>query len=114
MGCVDGARGASCDGGDEVPATWVDALSACQTLVWAGEADWYVPNPKELRSIVDNRRSNPSIDIAAFPTANPVAVWSSTTYEDASSEVFIVDFADGAVDTVVKDSSLLVRCVRRR
>ena len=46
---------------------WEAAISHCEALSLAGYDDWRLPNRRELRSIVDYSRYNPTIDTAVFP-----------------------------------------------
>lgn len=42
--------------------TWQNALKYCEGLALAGHTDWRLPNVRELLSIVDYGRYDPSID----------------------------------------------------
>jgi hypothetical protein len=59
--------------------TWEEAVNYCESLeLPAGQADWRLPNIKELRSIVDNTTHSPAIDITYFPITYFGEYWSST------------------------------------
>lgn len=46
---------------------WADALAYCEALVLGNHQDWYLPNSKELQSIVDyDKTSIPAIDMKLF------------------------------------------------
>jgi hypothetical protein len=77
---------------------------------FAGYTDWRLPNVKELQSIVDYERGNPSIDPAFNTGCVPGCTvtscsctesgdyWSSTTRADFPDSVWYVDFITGHVD----------------
>ncbi|MBU1128183.1 MAG: DUF1566 domain-containing protein [Candidatus Omnitrophica bacterium] len=46
--------------------SWTNAILVCEGLTYAGHSDWRLPNVKELHSIVDYGRYNPSIDTNFF------------------------------------------------
>jgi len=72
-------------------ANWADALAYCNTLSLAGRS-WRLPSINELKSIVDETRSNPTIDTVAFPATAPESYWSSTTYAVATNTAWVVWF----------------------
>lgn len=109
--------------------TWQGALDYVAQLNamnngsgFAGRNDWRLPNVKELLSIVDYGRFNPSIDPVFGPTAgtlNFVNYWSSTSWAAFYPDVnaWGVNFADAygnytGLSPFGKTSSLRVRAVR--
>jgi len=58
--------------------TWINAVGNCNTLDYAGYRDWRMPNLKELESLLDFSRTNPSIDPVKFPNTQNAAYWYST------------------------------------
>ena len=109
--------------------TWLDAFAYIAELNgmnggagFAGHNDWRLPNIKELLSIVDFGRSNPSIDPIFGPTAgklNFVNFWSSTSWAAYHPEynAWAVNFRDAYGDysgtlAFGKASFLRVRAVR--
>ena len=87
---------------------WTAALTEAQNHTFAGYDDWRLPNVKELTSIADYTKENPSIN-PAFPNANNTAsFWPSTLYANTalSNAAWNVNFNAGfmfansrAVDT---------------
>ena len=63
--------------------TWSSAKSACNNLVYAGFADWYLPNIEELRGMYNNKTS-----IGGFYNDN---YWSSST-EFSHNQTWAVAF----------------------
>jgi hypothetical protein len=92
--------------------TWETAIAYCEGLSLAGQSDWRLPNVKELESITDDGRYNPSID-PIFTGTKASYYWSSTTYASNVSHAWDVYFYFGdVVGGYVKSSYNYVRCVR--
>jgi len=79
---------------------WCDAASYCENLSFAGHDDWRLPNVRELQTIADYGRFNPSID-PAF-TALPEFYWTSTSYQEAPDAAWGMGFNVGYVGIRVK------------
>ena len=111
QGCAAGLTGDACTG---TPTTmsWADAVAYCDGLTWASKTDWYLPDPKELRSLVDNRRSIPAIDPVAFPATPSSWFRTSSSYAYDTADAWVVYFDYGLVSHYGKSSSYSVRCVR--
>lgn len=75
--------------------TWKEALEYCEKLSAAGQSDWRLPNIRELQSLVDDSRREPSIDKTYFPGCRLSMYWSSTTYVRAPRFAWYVRFDDG-------------------
>jgi hypothetical protein len=93
---------------------WCDALSYCQNLSFAGHDDWRLPNVRELQSIVDYGRGNPSIDpVFSFGFSDLVGgFWSSTSHAGTPVGAWFVSFFHGGVEPINKTQELFVRAVR--
>jgi Protein of unknown function (DUF1566) len=91
---------------------WADAKTYCQNLGLGG-ADWRLPTMKELLTIVDYSRSNPSIDPTFSPPALSNALfWSSTPSANAPSFAMVVNFLSGVTLGQFTPDMYNVRCVR--
>ena len=90
--------------------TWQGALWYCNDLDLAGHSDWRLPNVRELQSIVDYGRKDPSID----PVFSAVSswYWSASTYVSSPSFAWCVSFYSGSVGVDGKSSGNYVRAVR--
>ena len=92
--------------------SWQDALKYCESLSFAGQADWRLPNIRELQSIVDYGRVTPSID-QLFGAQPGSWYWSSTFYAGGVDNVWGVDFSSGGGFTnSTTGGPCLVRAVR--
>jgi hypothetical protein len=122
QGCAAGQEGAGCAGEADF-LDWTSGLAYCEGLSWGGHEDWRLPNVKELRSIVDNRRAAPpTIDVAAFPntpwgreTEQQGSFWSSTTITwtlGVYAWARYVNFLWGMSHFYEKSEGRRVRCVR--
>ncbi|MFS1424889.1 DUF1566 domain-containing protein [Shewanella sp. 10N.286.48.B5] len=60
---------------------WENSIQYCENLELAGKKDWRLPQVKELVSIVNYNKFNPSIDEEFFPnTPYKYYFWSSTSH----------------------------------
>jgi hypothetical protein len=114
QGCAAGQTGGSCSG-TALTSTWQAALAYCQALSWGGSSDWFLPSVNQLASIVDERRTLPSIDGTVFVATPSRYFWSSSTCSGGSSNAWTVAFNWGYVSCYDKTNTgdFFVRCVRR-
>ena len=91
---------------------WESAITYCEGLSLGSYTDWRLPNTKELESITDNTKYNPSIDTTYFPNTASSYYWSSTTNASNASYAWNVYFYYGYVSSHYKSDSYCVRCVR--
>ena len=74
--------------------TWEGAIAYCEGLSLDNQADWRLPNVKELESITDDSRVFPAID-PIFTGVSEWDYWTSTTYAGSSSQEWLVNFSNG-------------------
>lgn len=73
---------------------------------------WRLPTMVELYSLVDFTRSDPAIDIAAFPNTPSSYFWTSTAVTGDPSRAWGIYFFYGSASTSTVSSTVQVRCVR--
>jgi hypothetical protein len=90
---------------------WEEALSYCQALTLAGFEDWWLPDVRELSSIVDERRTGPALN--RLFDSHDGSYWTGTPSSDCASEAYEVDFSSGKLSIRDKtDNFFYARCVR--
>lgn len=81
---------------DGIRREWAGALAYCEALELGGHNDWYLPNSKELQSIVDYRRTGfPAIDSKVFSITSDsetLDFWTSTTFGDWKNYANVIAF----------------------
>jgi len=63
---------------DGTTRTWTAAITYCEGQILAGHTDWRLPTIKELKSIADMTKYDPSINTTYFPGTQSSYYWSST------------------------------------
>jgi hypothetical protein len=114
--CTEGLSGANCDSGGAGGFTWKTALQQPGVVNggggFAGQTDWRLPNIKELRSIVEAKCVNPTINLTRFPNTPSSFVWSGSPNTDYSCYAWGVDFYGGYSGYDYRDYNFQVRLVR--
>ena len=111
--CALGQSGVSCASGTASTFTWKEALNAAPALgTYKGYSDWRLPNVKELRSLVEECRVNPSINEFTFPNTPASFFWSGSPSAGGATDAWYVYFYGGIAliaDRSVADQVRLVR-----
>lgn len=89
-----------------------DAQRACAALKLGGYNDWRLPSRIELISLLDMSRTQPSINLEAFPNAPSEWFWTSTSASDDPTSAWYVYFYAGYPKTDAKSNRFSYRCVR--
>jgi len=82
---------------DGIARNWEDALSYAENLELAVYDDWYLPDVKELHSIVDYTRNEPAVNPVLHTTDKGGWFWTSTSYLDRPELALYIAFGK-AVD----------------
>jgi hypothetical protein len=92
--------------------SWEQALSYADTLTLAGSSDWRLPNIKELQSINDEKRINPSLNNTFFNVSAPGKYWSSTTLPNQTTKAWYLNTQFGITTYDQKTVKHYILCVR--
>lgn len=110
--CAEGLSGATCQTGTMQDFSWEDALARAVASTFAGYTDWRLPNVKELSSLVEDCRENPSINTNRFPNSPGSFFWSGSPVANNSRIAWGVSFYDGVTSNDLQTYSNRVRLVR--
>lgn len=83
------------------------------TTLVNNKASWRLPTVKELSSLVDTSRSNPSIDISVFPATPSDWFCTASPYAGSASLAWYVGFAHGDTSPLNREQRRHVRLVRQ-
>jgi hypothetical protein len=111
-GCTGKYSSSSVGTGDA--CTWDEAKAYCVQLTLEGTG-WRLPTKDELLSLVDMTRTDPSIDVVAFPNTPSTPsndFWSASPYVGASGNAWRVNFSNGYSNYDDVSLAYRVRCVR--
>ncbi len=96
--------------GEAIGAQWANALMTAEASTFASQSGWRIPNLKELRSLVEECRTLPSINDAIFPATPNAPYWSSSPR--GLDFAWLVGFNEGGANLDRLSSNLRVRLVR--
>ncbi len=92
---------------------WIDALSTCNNLDFAGYTDWRLPNVIELTSLIDYSEHDPALPIGhPFDNVQFIFYWTSTTYDSNTDHAWGVYVYNGYVYNYHKITKAYVWPVR--
>ncbi len=92
--------------------SWEQSLTYADTLTTAGFYDWRLPNIKELQSLNDETRINPSINSTYFNVTNVNKYWSSTTLPNQTAKAWYLNTQFGITTYDNKTVKHNLICVR--
>ncbi len=88
-----------------------DAKQYCRSLVFAGYDDWYLPRVKELKSILDPKKSAPAIK-KEFKNAVSKHYWTSSPNLSDIVNAINVDFGSANAYQSNRRGRAYIRCCR--
>jgi hypothetical protein len=88
------------------------ARQYCAKLRLDQHGGWRVPSAGELLTLVDERRTNPTIEIRAFPHTTGQSFWTSSLFADSAAMAWHVYFESGNSLYGLLKGSYRVRCVQ--
>jgi hypothetical protein len=91
---------------------WENALVYAENLALAYVSDWRLPNIKELQSLNDESRTNPSINSSFFPSIGVNNYWSSTSLPNQTTNAWYLNTQFGISTYSSKTTANYVLCVR--
>jgi hypothetical protein len=91
--------------------TRANAITVCGSLSLAG-GGWRMPSIKELQTLIDTSRLDPSIDTTAFPNTPMTDFWAETGRAGSTTDAWAVLFSDGYVLSHPVSELHRIRCVR--
>lgn len=91
--------------------TWEEALTYADTLTLKGYSNWRLPNIKELQSINDESRINPSLNTTYFNTGGAKKYWSSTSLPNQTTKAWFLDTQFGITTYDTKTTKHYLICV---
>ena len=94
--------------------TWQEAMTWVEQLEYAGYHDWRLPKKEELATFAKKGGNRPSefFNACGFSKVEPSWYWSPTSCTADSTDAWVVDMWDGAVDYDNKSFSYFVWPVR--
>jgi hypothetical protein len=91
---------------------WENALFYAENLALSNLSDWRLPNIKELQSLNDESRTNPSINPLFFPSIGVNNYWSSTSLPNQTTNAWYLNTQFGISTYSSKTTANYVLCVR--
>lgn len=92
--------------------TWEDAILYCEGLTLGGNSDWRLPNIKEIRSLSDENKVQPSVNNTSFTGVTITKYWSSTSLPNQTTKAWYLDNNFGITTYDAKTATHSVWAVR--
>jgi hypothetical protein len=96
----------------QTAVTWEDAILYCENLNLGKNTDWRLPNVKEIRSLSDENKVQPSVNNTIFSGVTITKYWSSTSLPNQTTKAWYLDNNLGITTYDVKTATHTVWAVR--
>lgn len=96
----------------QTAVTWEDAILYSEGLTLGGNSDWRLPNVKEIKSLSDENKVQPSVNNTMFSGVTITKYWSSTSLPNQSTKAWYLDNNFGITTYDVKTATHSVWAVR--
>ena len=96
----------------QTAVTWEDAILYCENLNLGKNTDWRLPNVKEIRSLSDENKVQPSVNNTIFSGVTITKYWSSTSLPNQTTKAWYLDNNFGITTYDVKTATHSVWAVR--
>jgi hypothetical protein len=97
---------------NQTAVTWEDAILYSEGLTLGGNSDWRLPNVKEIKSLSDENKVQPSVNNTMFSGVTITKYWSSTSLPNQSTKAWYLDNNFGITTYDVKTATHSVWAVR--
>ncbi|MBK1694295.1 hypothetical protein CKO09_06010 [Chromatium weissei] len=112
--CVEGLTGVGCELGKPKLLRWNNAMQRGRLVVFAGYADWRLPDQTELASLLQSRCYGVELDAVTFPNTPAERFWTSTPAPYYENSAWMLHFGHSATTFGTKSDVGYVRLVRDR
>lgn len=116
--CVEGFvwNGTACTGSASFH-NWEQSLVLAEATTFDGQGDWRLPNVKELRSLAEECRMDPAVNVTVFPSTptalnDQFAFWSSSPHATSVDQSYYIRSGRGDTGSGARTVVRLVRLVR--
>ena len=92
--------------------SWENALAYAENLTIGTNSDWRLPNIKELQSLNDEGRTNPSVNTTFFAGIGVKNYWSSTSLPNVITKAWYWNTTFGVTTYDTKTNTNYAICVR--
>ena len=97
---------------NQTAVTWEDAILYSEGLTLGGNSDWRLPNVKEIKSLSDENKVQPSVNNTMFSGVTITKYWSSTSLPNQTTKAWYLDNNFGITTYDVKTATHSVWAVR--